>query len=411
MTNGFLNTAPCIYFAITDEGILLDANEHLCANLGYKQQDIVGKKAELIFTLPTRIFQQTHFFPLLKMHGHAEEIFITLQKNNGEHLPVLINAERKTIEGQAISLHVGIIVHNRKKFEDELIAAKKAAEAALNENTALVQAKQALQKHAEELDQQMYLVNKQNKELKQFNRVVTHDIQEPLRKLSVFTNMLLESDEEEGQKKAVEKIKRVTEQMRSIISGLQQYVWLNDAPLNITETDTATLLSELKPQVEKDFPDVTMIIETGKLQRVYGDREQIYLLFYQLLLNAARFRKEEGKAFVAINIETLQQNKFRNVEDKYQYVNFLRIQVHDKGIGFDPRYKEQVFELFKKLHQESGRGVGLSLCKKIVENHQGSIEIDSAAGKGTTVTILLPINEPAASASDKHYFVHQNARH
>ncbi|MBD0284905.1 MAG: histidine kinase, partial [Flavisolibacter sp.] len=70
-----------------------------------------------------------------------------------------------------------------------------------------------------------------------------------------------------------------------------------------------------------------------------------------------------------------------------------RLQIKDNGIGFDAGYKDQVFELFKRLHPESGRGIGLALCKKIIENHNGDITIDSQEGEGTTVTILLPVQK------------------
>lgn len=248
----YLNHAPCLYFSSADDGTLLDVNETLCVQLGYTRQELLGKKADILFTLSTRIFQQTHFFPLLKMQGHAEEIFITLQTKTKEHIPVLLNAERKTVNGEAINLYVGIVVHHRKKFEDELIAAKKAAEAALHESTALTQAKQELQQHLEQLDQQMNLVNKQNEELRQFNRVVTHDLQEPLRKLSVFTDMMLRNKEKENHIPLVEKLKRVSEQMRSIISGLQQYVWLTEAPNKLTAVNLNKLLLIVQQQLAKD---------------------------------------------------------------------------------------------------------------------------------------------------------------
>src|SRR5579875_1325835 len=181
----YLDQAPCLYYASTDDGILLEVNEHLCTMLGYQKDELIGKKAETLFTVATKIFNQTHFYPLLRMQGFAEEIFITLQQSNGEALPVLMNAVRKNIDSKEVNLHIGIIVHHRKRFEEELIAAKKTAEAALNENTELTKAKLALQEHSEELDRQISIANKQNEELRQFNRVVTHDMQEPLRKLSL----------------------------------------------------------------------------------------------------------------------------------------------------------------------------------------------------------------------------------
>jgi signal transduction histidine kinase len=106
-----------------------------------------------------------------------------------------------------------------------------------------------------------------------------------------------------------------------------------------------------------------------------------------------RFRKEENKAYLSISIHKVQLNQFRNVEGKYKYVDYTRIQFTDKGIGFQPEYKSQVFELFRRLHNQSGRGIGLSICKKVIDNHHGMIAIDSAVNEGTTITIHLPSDD------------------
>ena len=216
-----INMAPCLAFSFGDDGKIMEVNQRLCLKLGYEREELVGKKTDVLFTVPTRIFHQTHFFPLLKMQGHAEEIYVTLLQKNGEVIPVLINAQAYSDKERTLFVCAGIIVHNRKKFEDELVAARKEAQKALQESTALLQAKTEIQKHAELLDEKIFQVKNQNTELKQFNRVVTHDLQEPLRKLLVFINMLSEGNDPDIQKKTLPKLKNVTEQLRSILSGLQ----------------------------------------------------------------------------------------------------------------------------------------------------------------------------------------------
>jgi sigma-B regulation protein RsbU (phosphoserine phosphatase) len=383
--------APCLYFSSADDGTLLEVNDRLCDVLQYDRDELTGKKSEILFTIATRIFQQTHFFPLLKMQGHAEEIYITLKRKDGEQVPVLINAERKMVGDAAVSMHVGIIVYNRKKFEEELIAAKKEAERALHENTALIHARQQLQKHSEELDHQISLVNKQNNELNQFSRVVTHDMQEPLRKLSLFSGMLIEGHGEKEHRKLVEKIKKVSDQMHTILSGLQQYVWLNDAPLTIERINPDKLLSRVVNKLEAEFPSIRLEIHKEMHEDFEGDPEQLPLLFYHLLSNAVRFRKG-NEVVVSVVSHTVQLNQFKNTQGRYKFVDHTKITITDKGIGFNSAYKTQLFELFKRLHNESGRGVGLAICKKITDNHHGSISIDSKLNEGTTVTIYLPAN-------------------
>lgn len=390
-----LNLAPCLYFSTADNGSIGEANDYLCTGLQYSREELVGKKVDLIFTLATRIFQQTHLFPLLKMQGYAAEIYITLRRRDGEELPVLINAKRSTDTETPVIHFAGVVVQHRKQFEDELIAAKKAAEAALRENTVLQAAKEDLQRHSELLDSQMSLVNKQNEELRQFNRIVTHDMQEPLRKLALFTNRLLEENQEEEHSKNLKKIGRITGQMKSILSGLQQFIWITENPPKRVPVELSSLVTKVYEQLQDEWPGIQINMRTEGLKTISADYDQLYLLFHQLLTNAVQFRKEGQEAEVQIAAETIQMNQFRSVKDKYRYVDFLRIRLQDEGIGFAPEYKSQVFELFRRLHGNSGRGVGLSLCKKIVEAHGGSITIDSVKDSGTTVTIFLP-----ASAED-----------
>jgi phosphoserine phosphatase RsbU/P len=249
----YLDKAPCIYISAKDDGTIVDVNETTCGALGYTKEQLLSNKLDSIFTLATRIFQQTHLFPLLKMQSTAAELFITLQSKDNEHIPVLLNAERTIINGTALNIFIGIVVLNRKKFEDELVAAKKAAETALNENSALIQAKEELQAHAEQLDLQMQLVYKQNEELKQFNRVVTHDLQEPLRKLSVFTNMLQEKKDGTSNKMILQKILDVSSRMKSIISGLQQYVWLTETQKKLDEVHLDKLILVTLQQLKKNL--------------------------------------------------------------------------------------------------------------------------------------------------------------
>lgn len=395
MINSIIETFPALYFSVTEDGRLLNVNSKLCEKLGYSEVELKGEKTELIFTVATRIFQQTHLVPLLKMQGFAEEIYITLQTKQKQSLPVIINAERKKVDGEYQTFYAGIIVQTRKKFEDELVAAKKEAQSALHQNTALHQAKDELQENLEQLDRHMQLANKQNEELRQYNKVVTHDLQEPLRKLFMFMDILANNAEETSL--IVEKIKKVSAQMRSILSGLQQYVWLTDTRPVLKQTDLNKVLKKASLQVKQEFASINLKLEAEDIPLVEADEEQVGFLFHQLLANAMQFRKGT-EVSVKLTASSIMLNKFRNIANKYKYEPFLKLQFADDGTGFDAIYKDQVFELFKKLHPESGRGVGLSLCKKIIENHNGSIAIDSKLNIGTTITLYLPLQRQVNDA-------------
>lgn len=393
-----INDAPCLYFSSLDDGKLIAYNQYFCQQLGYQSDALMGEKVEKIFPVATKIFFQTHLFPLLTMQGYANEIFVTLLTSGNQQLPVLLNAERKIVEGNAIINYVALVVHNRKKFEDELVAARKAAETALNENTQLVEAKRLLQESAEALDQQLHHVNNMNAEFLQFNRVVTHDLQEPLRKLFVFTNMLLEAEANAANNKTVMRIKSAVEQMRTIVSGLQQFVWLAETKPRPVLVDLSKTLRLIRSELEITHPAVEINLAIGELGIVYADREQIQFLLREILSNAVRFRKHPTKVFLHISATNICLNQFKAVHDKYKYQEYLRIEIKDEGIGFDAAYKDQAFELFKRLHPDSGQGIGLSLCKKIIENHDGIISIDSVPGKGTAIFISLPfVHKPSSN--------------
>ncbi len=386
---------PCIYFSASDEGLILQANEALCRVLGYQMEELTGRKLEAIFTLSTRIFQQTHFYPLLKLKGLAEEIYITLKSKGGEEVPMLVNSIRREDEGQIRYHFAGITVTKRKKFEDEIIAAKKAAETALKENTALKAAQEALQKHAEELDLQIGLANLQNKELRQFNHLATHTLQEPLRKLLFYSGAIPETGGTGQGETNIQKTKRAAEDLKEKLKGLQQYVWLSNEILKPEEVDLSEIMRRAKQQVELENPGVSILLESEAIPLVEADRGQMQFLVKELFSNAVKFRKPGNVVRLKIYATTLLLNKFRQLKDKYKYVPFLKIQFGDGGLGFDDHYGEQAFDFFRKLHSlpTDGPGIGLSLCKKIAENHSGSISLESQPDLGTTVTLFLALKQ------------------
>ncbi|HEX2532947.1 MAG TPA: ATP-binding protein [Chitinophagaceae bacterium] len=387
-----LELAPCLYFACTDDGTLVAANDYFCTRLGYSMNEVTGQKLDDLLPVASRIFRQTHFYPLLRLHGHAEEIYFGLRTKEGQSVPVLINAVRQEdASGTGLIRHAGIVVQHREQFEQELIAARKAAETALQENTALQQAKASLQQHLEELDRQIQLVSRQHHELRQFSRIITHDLQEPLRKLGLFCNLLQEEADGGSAGDTAGKVLRVAGQLRSLVSGLQQFVWLTDAAHQPAPVPLGPLLQEVAAALRQTYPGITLIVEAPPLPTVTADPDQMRLLLQHLLDNAIRFRKPGEAVHVTVRSDELLRNTFNNLQDQYRYAGFLKMEVSDKGMGFDDTYSDQAFELFRRLHAESGRGVGLSLCKKIMENHRGRISLRSRPGEGTTVTVWLPL--------------------
>ncbi|MEJ7769256.1 MAG: ATP-binding protein [Chitinophagaceae bacterium] len=392
-----LQHAPFGFFSFNDQGIIVAVNARLCIDLGYDRDFLSHRKVEELFTLASRIFYQTHLFPLIKLHGQASEIFLSLLTKDKMEIPVLLNASRFDSGREVLNSCAYIIVSHRRKYEDELLQAKKAAEKALKENEELVKAKVELESNKEVLDRHISKLQQNNQELLQLNQVISHDLQEPIRKMAIFSNIL--EKEEAGLfsakgSKALERIRASSTKVLQLMSNLQKYVAIGMDELTKSEVDLAVLIRHLQEEVLFEDKTGTVIFHTDPVPVVEGDRQQLKLLFYHLFCNAVQFRKAEADLIVYIHASLIQHNSFKATSNKFKYVNFVKIQVTDNGQGFDNKYHEYVFKILKKIDSASaGLGFGLAYCKKVVENHFGTIAVESTPGSGTCFTILLPLHQ------------------
>jgi anti-anti-sigma regulatory factor len=133
-----LNTAPCGFITFADDGTIVAVNATLARLLEHKVDELMGQRLELILPVASRIFYQTHFFPLLKMHGKAEEVYFSLRTKSSEDIPVLVNAVRRERDGGAANDCVIIPMRQRRRYEDEILEAKREAEEANRVKDALI---------------------------------------------------------------------------------------------------------------------------------------------------------------------------------------------------------------------------------------------------------------------------------
>ena len=242
---------PCGIFSFFDDNTILDVNQTLISFLQFENENLEGRNVETILTVPSRIFFQTHFFPLLKIQDHAEEIFLTLLSRNGEHFPVLLNAKRIMWGDKTLNCCACIHVPNRKKFEDEIVAARNTAEKALRENSELIKAKVELQSYTERLEKQMRLVSRQNKELQQFSHTVTHNLKEPLRKIILYATRGIQDHSSAD----LQKLNKSIAQMRHVVVGLQQYVWLDETKVKLEKLDIHKIIQNVTSKLHEEFKD------------------------------------------------------------------------------------------------------------------------------------------------------------
>jgi sigma-B regulation protein RsbU (phosphoserine phosphatase) len=389
-----LKQVPCGIFACTEDGVITMANTYCSNLLEYEETQLIGTNISTILTLSGRIFYQTHLYPLVKLHRDAEEIFLNLVTRSKKDVPVVLNAVLATTKSGTAIVYSFIPVLNRRKYEDEILQAKKNAEDALRKNVALEKIKQELELQQKELDKQITLLTFQNKELLQLGNVITHDLQEPLRKLMLFSHELLSGELSADEKEvALSAIKRSSQKIKNLLLNLQEYLSLSTDSSEKTSVDLQEVLQYELQQLQSLHSHIKVHAEIAVLPSIKGCKKQLHLLFHQLIKNAFDHGTTDNNLFLVIRSVIVKENLFNSLHNRYEYIDYAKITITDSGPGFDNRYKEYIFDFLKKLDPATtSDGFGLAFCIKIVENHFGNIKADGAVGIGATFTLMLPID-------------------
>lgn len=392
-----LDTAPCGFVSFRENGSIIDANATLLGLLGLGRDEILGMEINAILTLPSRVFYQTHLFPTLRLSGRVDEVYLTLRGSDGASLPMLANFSRRERDGDFAFDCVALPIRHRKVYEDDLRRAKEEAEQALANNQALREAKEQLERYAQELDRKVHRLEHRNDELARVSQVLSHDLREPIRKIRLFADLLAQEESQSRSAKAREYMEVITascDRMSQLVQGLRQFLAVELANAENASVDLNEAVSTAEQLIASTTGGAELRIEAGALPRVCGDREQLVALFRALFDNAVKFQRPGAPPVVHVEGTVIRHNSFRVTKGRYRYIEFARLIVRDNGMGFDPRYENYVFQLLSKIDRDTpGMGIGLAICKKIVDNHYGSIAVDSEPGVGTRFTILLPLEQ------------------
>ena len=234
-------------------------------------------------------------------------------------------------------------------------------------------------------------------DLQQFASVASHDLQEPLRKIQIFSNAIIEKHESElspSSRQFVNKILGSAQRMNVLLFDILNYSKLSATGNKFESTDMNKLLSELLEDMELTINESRARIVVDHLPRLEINPGQMRQCFQNLLSNAIKFAKE-GEPPV-ISITTV--HGVDNLAQREDYLGkFCHIRVRDNGIGFEEKYAKSIFNLFEKLHpkdQYEGTGIGLAIAKKIVEKHNGHITVKSKPGVGSEFIVSLPVYQP-----------------
>jgi len=256
----------------------------------------------------------------------------------------------------------------------------------------------ALQKANIELEEINHKLVNTNEELEQYAYVASHDLQEPLRKISMFSNLLKERDKDDTHKSTIDKIVRSSERMSLLIKDLLEFSRLLNPDTRFVRTNMQTILSAIITDFELLVEEKQAEISIDALPFIDAVPLQMNQLFYNLIGNALKFVAPNATPKIIISCEKVGQEEVKQYISQPKESEYYKISIKDNGIGIDEQYQKQIFEVFKRLHSRteySGSGIGLAICRRIAVNHQGAIYIKSALGQGTTFYILLPEKQVA----------------
>jgi len=360
--------------------------------LGIGQTEVIGSQFDDLLTVGSRIFFQTHFYPMIKMQKSAREIFLSF-KGPVDSIPVLLNVELQQNE-EEVEIHcVGMIISNRNRFEKELIEAKKAAQEALAENAELIDVKTALQQHQKEMESQLRKLKSLKEQQQELFKLITHDLQEPLRKAVFMSDSLLTGrhDTEDTEGKLL-KIISYNTQMREMLLTLQRFQELEKINLKYALVALAEILDTAISGLNID-PHSDIVFSYAKNGPCfYGDRQLLIHFFTELIRNSLENRDPEKEVLaIEISIMETQKNLYRESVDKYQYEKFVKINYTDNGAGFLTD-SARMFQILQKSVQFNKISIGLAFCKRIIEKHMGTIVAKSVRNTGVGYTIFMPSN-------------------
>lgn len=248
-----------------------------------------------------------------------------------------------------------------------------------------------------------------NQELESFAHIASHDLQEPLRKIMIFTDLLEKETAGKVTEKGKEHMKKITEsvgRMQRLIGDVLKFASVGSA-IDFTSVDVNKIISGIISEMEVTISGKSAKITVGPIPPLEANVTEMEQLFQNLISNALKFSGDNPR--VDISAEFINKNRLPaeykfaiqgkltgSKKEKNGHAEFCRIYIKDNGIGFDKVYRERIFSAFQRLHAKhtyEGTGIGLAICQKIVENHHGIITAESSEGEGATFIITLPLTQ------------------
>lgn len=233
------------------------------------------------------------------------------------------------------------------------------------------------------------LLRQTNAELENINWISTHDLQEPLRKIQLFASLLLDTDEQkttEANLPVIQKINNSANRMEMLLKDILKYTKIKNVKAELQPVSLNELLNEVRAEVDESISEKGAKLEIGELPEIQGIPFLQKQVFANLIYNSLKFADKNRKPEIKIWYEG---KKNLNGEQLYHMVHYA-----DNGIGFDQKYAESIFNVFTRLHnyqEYEGSGIGLALCKKIMQTQNGHITASGETGKGANFYLYFPV--------------------
>jgi signal transduction histidine kinase len=277
-------------------------------------------------------------------------------------------------------------ITERKRVEEELIKSHNILEEQVEERAAEIgEAYQDIKEEQIKLKESMANLGRSNKELKDFAYITSHDLQEPLRSIASYAQLIqrrykgqLDSDADEF----LDFMAGGAIRMKEMIQGLLDYSLISRAETEFVKTDMSDMLEKAISNMQYAIDESNAEITHGFLPTVNADPDQIVTVFENLIDNAIKFKKADESPRIHISVGT---NK-----ERYEWV----FSVTDNGIGMEKQYTDRIFEVFKRLHpigEYEGVGIGLAVVKRVIDRHGGRVWVESSFGVGSSFYFTLPI--------------------